>query len=350
VVALCAAAAAVAAPILTGGFVIDAPGTCQPGPGAPAVTDYELLVNPGFETGALEPWVGSAWQVTDKFPHSGTYCAYDIGNASVVQWTDTVPGSAVQSVTFWSRQPDQPAAQAYSFFYSDGTRDQYVHFPGADWTLMDVTSRLNQSKSLVGFEVWGYSGGGPGPDSTYVDDVSIALAGAAHSVEPVEALCPGDTVEPGEPVVPAVRVRNSGLFAESFRVAMVIEDICADNPLYWDTIPMSLAAGVEGVAEFDTWIPTLPALHRANARVLLEGNAGQDTLRWFFHVARGTGVEEARPVARRAPPTLVRTAAAGVELRDATGRMVSPRAALQPGVYFERAERTGPVRKVLIVR
>lgn len=171
------AAAATAAPIFTGSFVIEAPATSQTGPVLPAVTDFELLVNPGFETGELAPWVGSAWHVTDKYPHGGTYCAYDIGNASVVQWTDTVPCSAVQGVTFWSRQPDQPAAQAYTFFYSDGTHDQYVHFPGADWTLMDVTGRLNRSKELVGFEVWGYSGGGPGPDSTYIDDLSIEIQG-----------------------------------------------------------------------------------------------------------------------------------------------------------------------------
>lgn len=175
---------AMAAPILTGGFVIEAPGTYETGPGLPAVTDYELLGNPGFETGALEPWLGPAWHVTDKSPHGGSYCAFDIGNASIVQWTDTVPGSEVLSVTFWSRQPDQPAAQAYSFFYSDGTRDQYVHFPGADWTLMDVTGRLNRAKELVGFEVWGYSGGGPGPDSTYVDDVSIAIAGTGIEATP----------------------------------------------------------------------------------------------------------------------------------------------------------------------
>jgi hypothetical protein len=184
VVVLCAAAAAVAAPIMTGGFVIEAPVIPEAGPVLPAVTDYELLENPGFETGALAPWVGSAWHITDKYPHGGTWCAFDIGNANVVQWTDTVPCSEVQSVTFWSRQPDQPAAQAYSFFYSDGTRDQYVHFPGADWTLMDVTGRLNRSRELVGFEIWGYSGGGPGPDSTYVDDVSIAIAGTGIEAAP----------------------------------------------------------------------------------------------------------------------------------------------------------------------
>jgi len=66
-----------------------------------------------------------------------------------------------------------------------------------------------------------------------------------------------------------------------------------------------------------------------------------------------TGASEGRwagPGPRASPPTFVRLADSRAELRDATGRLVHPRAALQPGVYFERAERAGPARKVLVVR
>jgi hypothetical protein len=36
---------------------------------------------------------------------------------------------------------------------------------------------------LTGIRIWGYSGGGPGPDETWVDDVSLQTTGAT----PVEA-------------------------------------------------------------------------------------------------------------------------------------------------------------------
>lgn len=66
-----------------------------------------------------------------------------------------------------------------------------------------------------------------------------------------------------------------------------------------------------------------------------------------------TGVSEghwAGPGPRPALPSLVRKAASGIELRDATGRLVNPRTALQPGVYFERRDSTAPARKVLVVK
>jgi hypothetical protein len=66
-----------------------------------------------------------------------------------------------------------------------------------------------------------------------------------------------------------------------------------------------------------------------------------------------TGVSEghwAGPSPKPALPTLVRRVRSDVELRDATGRLVQPRGALLPGVYFERAGSSGLARKVLVVR
>ena len=40
-----------------------------------------------------------------------------------------------------------------------------------------MTVHLAAGKNLVAFGVWGYSGGGPAEDRTYIDDVMIATAG-----------------------------------------------------------------------------------------------------------------------------------------------------------------------------
>jgi hypothetical protein len=93
---------------------------------------HELLQNPGFETGTLPPWVSSNWVVSTSDPHSGTYCARDVGNYSIAQSVDTIPGSEIQSVTFWSRQPDAQV-MAYDFLYSDGSYGEFVLNPTVSW-------------------------------------------------------------------------------------------------------------------------------------------------------------------------------------------------------------------------
>lgn len=57
------------------------------------------LSNPGFETGALDPWIGSGALVDSGFPHAGTYDAAlsTVANgpaATLSQAVATVPGSA----------------------------------------------------------------------------------------------------------------------------------------------------------------------------------------------------------------------------------------------------------------
>jgi|GEM_PF-2760666 len=175
---LAAFGATLAVPVKTGNSVIDVTGTeSRPSYPARPMADYELLDNPGFETGALEPWTSPVWVVDTVFPQGGEYCAADVGNYWIQQLTDTVAGPEVISVTFWARQPDQPAAQAYDFLYGDGGFEEFVHFPMPDWRQFDVTAQLNRGRNLVGIRIWGYSGGGPGPDSTYIDDVSISVQG-----------------------------------------------------------------------------------------------------------------------------------------------------------------------------
>jgi len=263
-------------------------------------TDRELLENPGFETGQLPPWETVAWIVDTKYPHGGTYCASVVGNNWIRQFTDTIPAAEIQSITFWSRQPDQPAAQAFDFFYSDGSYEEFVHFPQPDWQQFDVTYRLNRSKSLVGLGIWGYVGGGPGPDSTFLDDVSIQVRDPRREVGIVSILSPRDTISFDTTNTPKVQVRNSGETSDSLLVVVMVEDICDPDPYYWDTVALFMPAGSTASPEFEPWRPRWPALHRVSSWIVLEGNANHDTVRQFFWVRPGVGVAEQRPLPRAA--------------------------------------------------
>ncbi|MEO0078282.1 MAG: hypothetical protein ABIK86_04695, partial [candidate division WOR-3 bacterium] len=311
-----------------------------------------------------------AWIVDTKYPHRGTYCASVVGNNWIRQFIDTVPANEIQSVTFWSRQPDQPAAQAFDFFYSDGSYEEFVHFPQPDWQQFDVTYRLNRSKSLVGLGIWGYSGGGPGPDSTYLDDVSIQVRDPRREVGITSILSPRDTIPFDSANTPIVQVRNFGETSDSLRVVVMVEDICDPDPYYWDTAALFLAAGATASLEFEPWQPRWPAMHRVSSWVVLEGNANRDTVRQFFWVRPGTGVAEQEARTARAKASIVRgvlwltrdlTQTSDVwdrvprPLLDASGRKLldlrpgpNDVSRLVPGVYFVRH---GPaVRRVLVIR
>jgi hypothetical protein len=90
----------------------------------------ESLINPGFETGALPPWTTNNWTVTTTTPHSGAYAAYDVGNFWIRQDFAAINTANVLSFTFWSKQPEEGTQlQAYDFFYSNNTFDEFLLFP-----------------------------------------------------------------------------------------------------------------------------------------------------------------------------------------------------------------------------
>ena len=354
-----------AATVVTGHSVVEVNGSRGPQAIVGVAADRELLENPGFETGTLPPWVTNAWIVDTKYPHGGTYCADDVGNYWIRQFTDTVPAPEIQSITFWARQPDQPAAQAYDFFYSDGSFEEFVHFPQPAWQQFDVTGQLNRSKSLVGLGIWGYSGGGPGPDSTYVDDVSIQTTEPTREVIIADVISPRDTIPLDSLNTPRVLVHSLGQTSDSFLVVMMIEDIGDPAPFYWDTVPMYLQAGGAGNASFEPWQPTLPVAHRANCWIVLEGNANHDTVRVVFYVVRGTGLDETgrRSAGLRPVPSIGRGFDFGpgsdpVSVYDGAGRSVwrgsgvwhgvdARNVRVRPGVYYARRGQSR-VRLVLV--
>jgi len=346
-----------AAQVMTGGSVVDTrPAVVTEAHACGQAFDtQELLQNPGFETGSLEPWESANWVVTTTYPRSGTYCACVVGNYRITQWVDTTPGSEIQSVTFWSRQPEAPAAQAYSFHYSDGSDDEFTHYPPADWQQFDVTNNLNTGKSLVGFRIWGYSGGGPDPDSTYLDDVSILLTDI-HDVTVTEIVSPRDTVFLDSTCTPVGRVANVGNVAELVQTVMTIERLGTLSPYYVDTTETSLEPGDTLDVSFSPLQLDSAGRHQATAWTTLasDTNRHNDTLQQLFWVYGDVALAEQMPVATGfRPGATVLTAAAlrslisnrDCTVRDASGRLAE---APRPGVYFVRA--AGLVRKVVVSR
>jgi hypothetical protein len=150
-----------------------------------ASTARGQLVNGGFESGALAPWVNArngcppgdtcqGWAVTAADAHSGTYSAEAIGNMEIRQDFAAVATSDVQMFSFWLRHPNFPGPASLSFFYSDNTSSStFVVSAGGGWEMYDVTSALTLGKELTGFGIFGYSTNGAvrTPDVTRLDDV-----------------------------------------------------------------------------------------------------------------------------------------------------------------------------------
>jgi len=152
-----------------------------PTPGSAGMDD-ELLVNSGFETGTFDPWYhDGAWTISTNNPHAGTYCAYDVGNHWLRQDITPTPASEIVSATLWCRQPEE-AISAIDFFYSTGSYSEDLIWPTATWQQYDVTGFIEPGQTVVAIRVWGYSGGGPDPDETFFDDVSIQTLGGPPDV------------------------------------------------------------------------------------------------------------------------------------------------------------------------
>lgn len=129
-----------------------------------------ILVNPGFETGSLSPWVvnNGSPSVTNTQAHTGTFSVSALGNDEVRQNFAPIPTSLVNEVSFWVKR----AGGTFDFvelFYSDSTSTGFtVSGSSSDWTFFNVTSHLAPGKSLTGIGVYGTS---PGP--AFLDDFNV---------------------------------------------------------------------------------------------------------------------------------------------------------------------------------
>lgn len=278
-----------AGPIITGNSIIES-GKVIPKPitvkEEKLLQRREYIQNPGFETGSLYPWFTNNWIVDTINPHQGRYCASDTGDFWIQQNITPVMGWSIAGVTFWARQPEAPAAQAYEFIYSDSTVEEFVHYPTAYWAQYDVTANLNRQKYLVAFRLWGYSGGGPDPDSTYIDDVSIFHYMDLAITSIIRA--PRDTFYMGDTIRPAVLIENIGSWIESFWVWCRIEHVCSSDVYRDSSYVEGLGVGATATVEFAPWTPRYVGQYRF--KFSFEPN---DTNPWhYFWVVERSGVKE----------------------------------------------------------
>ena len=146
----------------------------------------EIMVNGGFETGSLSPWVwgrtqyasdptntANEWMVTSSTAYSGTYSAEVNDNFELVQNFAPVSVANIQNISFAALIPT--GAMAFDLFYSGNVDEEYVVSGGSTWQTFDITSYLDHSQTaLIGISFWGNTGsyGNPG-NGTNLDDVSI---------------------------------------------------------------------------------------------------------------------------------------------------------------------------------
>jgi len=139
----------------------------------------EILVNGGFESGSIAPWTddtrygtGTGWSITSTGCTSGSFCATDNGNVGLKQ---TFAGVSTSSITQVSGSVSDFAS--IDFFYAGGGDDEF----GVSG-VFDATSDLRASATLVGFEIFGNTGG-----PATVDNLSI-LANTSSVPEPTSIL------------------------------------------------------------------------------------------------------------------------------------------------------------------
>jgi hypothetical protein len=134
-----------------------------------------ILVNPGFESGVLDPWYQKVdyggpenWNVTTADFHSGMYSATDRGNKLLAQDFDPVSVEDILEASLWIRNVDASINAIY-FEYSDlSTQEELLFHSNSNWNYWDMTAYLQPGKELISFGIYGVSGGET--ERTYVDD------------------------------------------------------------------------------------------------------------------------------------------------------------------------------------
>ncbi len=130
--------------------------------GATPVSVGNILVNPGFETGFLPPWVqdsppsDEAWNVTSAEAHSGMFSVTGVGNQRITQYFAAIPTALITEVSFWIMQPDaRGSGYAGFFYYDDGSSEQVgtTFWPNGlpNWTFVDMTGE-RPLRTVVGVD------------------------------------------------------------------------------------------------------------------------------------------------------------------------------------------------------
>lgn len=150
----------------------------------------EIIVNGGFETGALSPWyqargfsanpASQNWYVSSFTFNSGSFSAGVNGNFELRQDFAPVPVAQITKISFAAMADF--SAMAFDLFYQSGADEEFVAFPStSSFSAIDITSYLNHSESaLTGISFWGNTSG-----SSFLDDVSITAAPPPAVPEPL---------------------------------------------------------------------------------------------------------------------------------------------------------------------
>src|ERR1700676_5147838 len=98
-----------------------------------AAKGSQILSNPGFETGSLNPWFignnfgGTTWSVTGAGCHSGSFCATNNGNNELEQTFAPVPVASITDIDFWGLHTSASVtAMAVDLLYLGGGDDEFI--------------------------------------------------------------------------------------------------------------------------------------------------------------------------------------------------------------------------------
>jgi hypothetical protein len=133
----------------------------------------ELLVNPGFEDGVLDPWTTNGWMLDSTDPHSGFYYTYSdkVGACYIEQAFEPTDVDDIISFTFWQKY----GGTSFSYirlYYGDTDYDLVTYFISEEyWVQFDLTSELRSSGNLEAVRV--YDQTSVPPANAYLDDASI---------------------------------------------------------------------------------------------------------------------------------------------------------------------------------
>ena len=142
--------------------------------GTAAGIPVNQLANPGFEDGALAPWLGNGWSVTSSDAHSGTYSAENTSGSSVRQMIAPVAVGEVLEVSLYCKSPDLVNHVVRLLYSADASNwDEFPHeHGGSSWVRFDLTSHLRASGQIHGIAVSGHF------NHIYrIDDVEIMVEG-----------------------------------------------------------------------------------------------------------------------------------------------------------------------------
>jgi hypothetical protein len=148
---------------------------------APTASAINLLANPGFETGNISPWFngrefgtngsGQLWHAVNTDSHTGSWSAMVESNKEMRQNFTPTLVSDITEASVWIKVPEVGGIFGVWHYYSDATEGFEVFSPAnTGWNKYDITADLQSGKTLIGFGVNGYIGGGSDPDLVFADD------------------------------------------------------------------------------------------------------------------------------------------------------------------------------------